>query len=166
MPEFNEKNSPSTADPKPEDPKDKKPLKIRIHLLCDGTLNNKTNIAEREKFELEQASESYSTHGDGEANSYDNGRTNVAIMEPHVEAGKKRNGYDIIVKIYVEGQGTFDNAGDSFWGYSMGIGASGVYARAREGIRNALSEIKDKLFEHNPPEDYFIKQVDVDVFGF
>src|SRR5690554_7702660 len=147
MTQVNEKNSPSAADPKPEDPKNKKPLKIRIHLLCDGTLNNKTNVAEREKSELEQSSESYSTHGDGEANSYDNGRTNVAIMEPHVEAGKKRNGYDIIVKIYVEGQGTFDNAGDSFWGYSIGMGASGVYARARAGILDELSEFKDALCE-------------------
>lgn len=166
MTQIKEANSPNIADPKPEDPKNKKPLRIRIHLLCDGTLNNKTNVAEREKSELEQSSESYSTHGDGDTNSYDNGRTNVAIMEPHVEAGKRRNGYDIVVKIYVEGQGTFDNAGDSFWGYSMGIGASGVYARARKGIQKALEALQQELFRKNPPEKFFIKQVDVDVFGF
>lgn len=62
----------------------KKPLKIRIILFFDGTLNNRMNIAEREKAELGQESESYQDFKTDDANSYDNGRTNIAIMEPHV----------------------------------------------------------------------------------
>jgi hypothetical protein len=168
MPEVNEKNSSSTADPKPEDPKDKKPLKIRIHLLCDGTANNKTNIAEREKYEASQPSDSlaYLTHGAGGTSSYDNGRTNIAIMEPHVEDGKKKNGYEMVVKVYVEGQGTQQLRGDDMQGLVFGAGLTGVYHRAREGINTALNILQTELFKENSPEDFFIKQVDVDVFGF
>ena len=168
MTQVNEKNSPSTADPTPEDPKNKKPLKIRIHLLCDGTANNKTNIAEREKYEVGVTSNSlaYQKYGGDGDNSYDNGRTNVAIMEPHVEGGEKRNGYEMVVKVYVEGQGTQQLKKDDKQGLALGSGLTGVYSRAREGINLALGKLQREFLKNNAPEDYFIKQVDIDVFGF
>ncbi len=165
MTDVNEGYQPPGKDNAPEDPKDKKPLLIRIHLLCDGTKNNKTNIAEREKFEQGKESAAYKKQGTGSDNSYDNGKTNIALMEPHVEVGINKNGYDAVVKVYVEGQGTFDLQADGLFGYALGAGASGVYQRARDGINRAFDRLQP-LFEKKTPEQYFIKQVDVDVFGF
>jgi hypothetical protein len=168
MTEILEIVAPPKKHPKPEDPKDKKPLTIRIHLLCDGTNNNRENIAAREKFELGKVSNSYKKFGKGNTavTSYDNGRTNIAIMEPHVEVGKGKGGYSIVVKVYVEGQGTTKFKVDDTQGLAMGSGLSGVYQRARTGINEALNKLHTELFEDHPPEKYFIKQVDVDVFGF
>ncbi len=166
--EILESVSPPGSDPKPDAPVNKKPLKIRIHLLCDGTANNKINIIEREKYEAGILSDSLAYHkygGDGN-NSYDNGRTNVAIMEPHVDDGKKKNGYDAIVKVYVEGQGTQQLKKDATRGLALGSGLTGVYHRAREGINSALNKLQEELFSDNPPEEYYVEQVDVDVFGF
>ncbi|MDH5712300.1 MAG: hypothetical protein OEZ15_11665, partial [Gammaproteobacteria bacterium] len=77
----------------------KEKLKIRFSLFFDGTLNNRTNIEEREKAEVGIASEPYRDQGDGGSNSYDNGRTNIAIMEPHVPIAKEKNGYDYSFKV-------------------------------------------------------------------
>jgi hypothetical protein len=166
MTDINEGYQPPTKEKAPEDPKDKKPLLIRIHLLCDGTKNNKTNIAEREKFEQGKESAAYKKQGTGSDNSYDNGKTNIALMEPHVEVGLNKNGYDAVVKVYVEGQGTFDLQADGLVGYAMGAGASGVYQRARDGINKALIFLQKELFLIKKPEKHYIKQVDIDVFGF
>jgi hypothetical protein len=166
MTDINEGYQPPTKEKAPEDPKDKKPLLIRIHLLCDGTKNNKTNIAEREKFEQGKESAAYKKQGTGSDNSYDNGKTNIALMEPHIEVGLNKNGYDAVVKVYVEGQGTFDRQADGLVGYAMGAGASGVYQRARDGINRALEQLQEILFGEKTPEKHFIKQVDLDVFGF
>lgn len=166
MTDVNEGYQPPKKEKAPEDPKDKKPLLIRIHLLCDGTKNNKNNIAEREQFEQGMGSSSYRKQGTGSDNSYDNGKTNIAIMEPHVDVGLNKNGYDAVVKVYVEGQGTFNLEADGLVGYAMGSGASGVYQRARDGINNALKRLQEELFLDKKPETHFIKQVDVDVFGF
>src|SRR4051812_6599913 len=106
MAQFGEAYSPPTLEKAVEDPKDKKPLTIRIVLLCDGTNNNNANIAEREKFEANMDSSSYDDFGNGLDTSYDNGRTNIATMEPHVKDGKGVGGYSYVVKVYVQGQGT------------------------------------------------------------
>lgn len=161
-----EKTATPANDSPPEDPKDKDPLIIRIHLLYDGTNNNRANISEREKFETKQTSESYKEHGGTAVNSYDNGRTNIAIMESDVEEYKDKNGYNVAIKVYVEGQGTFNNGGDSTKGAAFGAGLSGVYQRARDGIQTALNTLKNNFLVNKLPEDYFIKEVDIDVFGF
>jgi Uncharacterized alpha/beta hydrolase domain (DUF2235) len=168
MTELIEGYSPPTLEKKPEDPKDKKPLTIRIILLCDGTNNNKANIAEREKFEAAGKAESASHKEFGtKGSSYDNGRTNIATMEPHVEAGEGVGGYSFVAKIYVQGQGTFNFKKDSnFWGKGMAVFSSGVYQRARTGIDEALTLLQDEFLDKNKPELFFIKQVDIDVFGF
>lgn len=166
MAQFGEAYSAPTLDKAPEDPKNKNPLTIRIVLLCDGTNNNNANIAEREKFEANMDSSSYDDFGNGLDTSYDNGRTNIATMEPHVNYGEGVGGYSYVAKVYVQGQGTTQFQADDTKGLAMGAGLSGVYERAREGIRDALKLIHTKLLLENPPEKYFIKQVDVDVFGF
>lgn len=146
----------------------KEKLKIRFSLFFDGTLNNRTNIEEREQFEMGTTTKPYKKNGDGGNNSYDNGRTNIAIMEPHVQYKKDKRsetGYDYVFKIYIEGQGTFNREGDSGLGYSMGAGQSGVFSRARQGIDKALVNLQEYL-EKKPPEKFEIEKIDVDVFGF
>jgi Uncharacterized alpha/beta hydrolase domain (DUF2235) len=163
--EQGEKNA-STKIPEPEDPKDKKPLFIRIHLLFDGTNNNKTNIGEREKSETLEGSVAYKKHSSDDANSYDNGRTNIALMEEQVQEYANQNGYNIAIKVYVEGQGTFNLLGDATAGKAFGAMKSGVYQRARDGINRAITQMELQLFAEKEPAKHFIKQVDVDVFGF
>ena len=143
----------------------KEKLKIRFSLFFDGTLNNATNIAEREKAEMGIASEPYKKRGDGGSNSYDNGRTNIAIMESDVPITKGKKGYDYSFKVYIEGQGTFNLEGDSLLGYSMGALGSGVSSRANKGFRKALEMLKEFLKKY-PPDEFEIEKIDVDVFGF
>jgi len=145
-----------------ETPKNKKPINVRISLFYDGTLNNRVNISEREKAKLKQliVSPYYSHKTDDGNNSYDNGRTNIAIMEPHLR--KKSDGYDIALKEYIEGQGTFDLKGDSMIGYSMGGMASGVTSRAIQGIDRGISLIAGDI----DSTEQCIKKLTIDVFGF
>ena len=99
MTELVEGYSPPILEKNAGDPKDKKPLTIRIILLCDGTNNNKANTAEREKFETGVKAESAAHKEFGKKeSSYDNGRTNIATMEPHVKAGEGVGGYSVVVK--------------------------------------------------------------------
>ena len=145
-----------------EKPEDKDEISVRLSLFYDGTLNNRVNIGEREKAILfnEPDSPYYEYRTDDGNNSYDNGRTNIAIMEPHLL--DTSDGYDIAVKAYIEGQGTFDLEGDDTKGYAFGIGASGVAGRAEQGINRGV----DKIVEPIDPDDFCIKKLTIDVFGF
>lgn len=162
----------------PEEKKEqvtKDKLKIRFSLFFDGTLNNRSNIAEREQFELGSTTKTYKTEGDGGNNSYDNGRTNVSIMEPHIE--KDQGDYDFCFKVYIEGQGTFNTGdekergfldgkkGDTTLGYAGGSGASGVAKRAKKGYQKAMAKLYAFLADKDPDE-WEIEKVDIDVFGF
>jgi len=152
-----------------EKPEEKDEISIRISLFYDGTLNNRINIDEREAAKLNQVGPSgesgslgsyYKYRKDDGSSSYDNGRTNIAIMEPHLR--KQAEGYDIAVKEYIEGQGTFNLSGDSFIGYAMGGGDSGVASRAEQGIDRGLTlAVKDIN-----TSKLCIKKLTVDVFGF
>lgn len=166
MPQVGEAYSPPSNEPKPDDPEGKKGLTLRIHLLFDGTNNNKANIVEREKFELGEDSDSYNRFGNGLDTSYDNGRTNIATMESFIVEGKGVGGYNYVVKVYVQGQGTRAFEADSTKGLAFGSGLTGVYHRAREGITDALNTIYRDFLQKYTPDDYFIRQVDIDVFGF
>jgi len=140
----------------------KKPLKIRISLFFDGTLNNRINIEEREK-----DSPIYKENKTDDANSYDNGRTNIAIMEPHVSEDKAdyAGDYDLVYKHYIPGQGALTKEKDSVWGYALAIGESGVPWRAEEGVRKAVNSILSDSDNINPLEQY-IEKLTIDVFGF
>ena len=151
-----------------ETPEDKEEISVRLSLFYDGTLNNRVNIEEREAVQLQQIGPSgevgifspYNRHkGDGDT-SYDNGRTNIAIMEPHLR--KKSEGYEIALKAYIEGQGTFNLKGDNRKGYALGGGDSGVASRAEQGIERGLDKIAGQI----DPNDFCIKKLTIDVFGF
>lgn len=157
-------------DPKKKIKKEK--LKIRFSLFFDGTNNNRNNIAAREKKEIgftpkneneKKELEAYKDNGDGES-SYDNGRTNIAVMEPQVMP--KQEGYDHYFKIYIEGQGTNNlESDDDLMGKGLGIFGSGVASRAEKGVREAVLAMQDYL-DTKPPEEFEIEKIDVDVFGF
>jgi hypothetical protein len=136
----------------------KDPLKIRIALFYDGTLNNRKNIEEREK-----DSDIYKSNRSDDANSYDNGRTNIAIMEPHIE--EEADGYDLFFKHYIAGHGALTHRKDSLRGYALAIGESGVPRRAEEGISLAVNSILNENEVMNPSRHYIAK-LSVDVFGF
>ena len=144
----------------------KDPIKIRVALFYDGTLNNRVNITEREKHELgidlDPKLKKYDKYTKSDSNSYDNGRTNIAIMEPHLM--ETAENYDVFLKTYIEGQGTFDLKGDSLVGYALGGGASGVADRADEGISRAVNLIW--AHEEIDKEQHYIEQLTIDVFGF
>jgi len=155
----------------PESKVKKNELKFRISLFFDGTLNNRENIAEREKAEMnvetdneKEQAKSYTNNGKGDANSYDNGRTNIAIMEPCVR--KKQNGYKEFIKVYVEGQGSTKFKSDDLQGYAGGSGDSGVVNRAAIGVQEALQKLEKILDKKYPPEENKIVKIDIDVFGF
>ena len=153
--------------PENERKNEKKPLKIRIVLFFDGTLNNRINIEEREKHEMGEASEAYSNFRTDDANSYDNGRTNIAIMEPHLSKEKEdyTGDYDLVYKHYIPGQGALTRQKDSLWGYALAIGESGVPRRAEEGIKKAVASIFDDKDNVNS-EEHFVEKLSIDVFGF
>lgn len=143
----------------PEVDPNKTGIKIRIVLFYDGTLNNRSNIEQREK-----KTDTYNKNRDPEGpNSYDNGRTNINLMEAQVMDAA--DGYDYYLKFYIEGQGTFNDKKDSLTGYAFGAFSSGVPQRATQGIAAAVAKIKDDL-DKKSPEDFFIEELTIDVFGF
>ncbi len=143
----------------------KDPIKIRISIFYDGTNNNRDNIEEREK-----NSEIYEKYRNADGSgSYDNGRTNIAIMEPHVSGKKEvyKPEYDLAYKFYIAGQGPVSRGADQILrGVAMAIGVTGVPSRAEEGIDKAvefiLTEDKDLLSY----EKHYIEKLTIDVFGF
>jgi Uncharacterized alpha/beta hydrolase domain (DUF2235) len=160
------------AKPKKEVKKEK--LKIRFSLFYDGTNNNRNNILAREKAEInmkpaasdEQSKKelaAYKEHGGGDS-SYDNGRTNIANMEPLVMP--TQDGYDHYFKIYIEGQGTENLVGDSsIKGKGLGSFGTGIASKAENGVREAVLQLQEFL-KTKPPEEFEIEKIDVDVFGF
>jgi len=141
---------------KKEKKSDKKPKKMHIALFFDGTLNNRFNIEARE-----HNTEDYQDNTES-GSSFENGRTNIAIMESHIEETAK--GYDFFKSEYIEGQGTFNLEGDSFWGYALAIGDSGVPSRAEQGVDKAMTAIL--AFEDFEKDLHYIEKLTIDVFGF
>jgi len=137
----------------------RKPKKIRIALFFDGTLNNRTNIEAREK------NSQHYLDNTKPGDSFENGRTNIAIMETHMTKAIP-SGYDYFECIYTPGQGTFDLEGDSTWGFAMGAGDSGVPSRAKLGVQKVLSAISKIKSETFSSETNFFEKITIDVFGF
>ena len=156
-------------EPAPEKPKKK--LRIRFSIFFDGTKNNRDNIAEREKYEIgrvpvtkedKKSAKAYTDFGRGDDNSYDNGRTNIAIMEAC--AVPNQAGYHKSYSIYMEGQGTHKYQKDDLPGYAMGALDSGVANRAEEGVKAVVARFLEWAEDFN--DTYTIEKIDVDVFGF
>src|SRR5690625_4069227 len=154
---------PKSSNEEGDDPK--KSVTIRCALFFDGTLNNRVNVnARKTNSEAYQATKSLwhrttgwgSGKGDG---SYENDESNIAKMEPHIEDA---DGFDLTLKVYTEGAGTFDEQSDSTRGAATGTGAAGVESKVRKGILDAVSQIR----QARNPDQFIIKQLTFDVFGF
>jgi hypothetical protein len=174
MTEFCEGVQPPAIEKEEPRKDDKKPVNVRCILLFDGTMNNKTNIESRiSKNEFYEATRSkkYKLFGErvgAGAASYENGFTNIATLEKHIEI-KPANGYDFVLKVYTEGAGTMDNKGDETLGYAMGVGDAGVIKKCEKGILKAVNDItnaEDAAGKSIDPSTQYIKDLTIDVFGF
>ncbi len=130
-------------------------IKIRVMLFFDGTLNNRTNVEQREK--QTDVYEQYEG-----VDSYENGRSNIALLESLVTEDSE--GYDAVVSVYTEGAGTEDFQRDRTLGYALGVASTGVRRKTEKGIRDAVSNIQESLA--NQSGKFVLKTVDVDCFGF
>lgn len=130
-------------------------IKVRVMLFFDGTLNNRTNVEQREK-----QTEVYEQHqGVG---SYENGRSNIALLESLVTEDSE--GYDAVVSVYTEGAGTEDFQEDRTLGYALGVASTGVRRKTEKGISTVVTQLEKKLSSQT--EKFVLKTVDVDCFGF
>lgn len=173
MTELCEGVQPPVVEPEEKRNDDKKPVTIRCIMLFDGTMNNKTNIESRiSKNEFYEATRSkkYKLFGErvGEgAESYENGFTNIASLDGYMDK-EPAKGYDITVKIYTEGAGTINNAGDKTVGYGIGMGEAGVKNKCEKGIIDAVNQVISSQIggEDLNSDEYYIKLLTIDVFGF
>ena len=162
MPDINEGAFSASEEPAPEEePKEEEGrprVKVRFCVFFDGTLNNRTNVEEREK-----NSKAYQDHkpkaGD-DPNSYEGDKTNVAKMESYID--KKSLGKDWeLFTTYIEGPGTEDLKSDSRTGYAFGMGDTGVKEKVNKGIERVALLLKNTLT--GKP---IIEELVLDVFGF
>lgn len=150
--------TPPKEEKAPEE-KEKISIKLRIALFFDGTLNNRTNIDANEGPDKHK----YDVFKD--RGSFENGRTNIAIMESHMEKGIPP-GYQAYQHFYIPGHGTFDLEKDYKKGYALAIGDSGVPARAKLGVDKAYSAVLGLSKNIFNPERQFLEKITIDVFGF
>ncbi len=141
-----EKRAPEKAD-------ERERVKIRFSVFFDGTLNNRTNIEEKEN-----QTAIYAKHGSKE-NSYSGAFTNVAKMERFVDPSP---GYDATLTLYVEGPGTMNLKSDKLRGYALGTGASGVTNK----VNRAMVSIVDDIRGQYEASETVIERLSFDVFGF
>jgi hypothetical protein len=121
------------------------PVKIRVAVFFDGTLNNRTNTGLGEK-------------GIIKGDSYKNALTNIAIMELYY---KENTDYDHSFSVYVEGIGTEDEKSDSIQGKVFGQGATGILSKVEIGITKVVDKINQRLLPNQQ-----IECLHLDCFGF
>jgi hypothetical protein len=152
---------------------EKKPLKVRLILLYDGTMNNKTNIDSRisqNEFYQSTRAKKYKLFGERVgpgADSYENGFTNIAALDGYLEK-QASTGFDITIKVYTEGAGTINNQGDKTLGYAMGVAKAGVINKCRKGLQEARDLIQNGTIGKSKInwDEHYIEKLTFDVFGF
>ncbi|WP_024459840.1 phospholipase effector Tle1 domain-containing protein [Marinimicrobium sp. LS-A18] len=142
----------------------KKKLSVRLLLFFDGTANNRTNVEERENNTEVYQELQDQWLGLKAYQSYNNGRSNIALLEAQVDDRTPPKGFDYARKLYVEGAGTEDREADHRKGLAMGTGSTGIEAKVTKGIRLAVGNIRE-LFQ-NSGEDSTLKQLTIDLYGF
>lgn len=136
-------------------------LNVTIGIFFDGTMNNKTNVHEREI-----QSNSYkdtvgwiSKKGD---DSYENDYSNVARLVNYY--ANKDTILDKQFSIYIEGIGTKDKERDSSTigdhsGGAFGAGSAGIRAKVKSGCQQIADKLKKKDLK-------LVQTLTLDVFGF
>jgi len=121
------------------------PVKIRVAVFFDGTLNNRTNTGLGEK-------------GVHRGVSYKNALTNVAILELYYQKDAEyHNGFSV----YIEGIGTEDEEADSPITAGTGRGSRGILGKVEKGISKVIAGITKSL-----SKDKEIGCLHLDCFGF
>ena len=126
-------------------------IAVTIGIFFDGTLNNKTNIKERQN-----NTKAFQEHGkDDKRSSYYGDFSNIARL---YEA------YDYQERVYIEGIGTEDKQEDVQSGYAFGSGTTGIRAKVKKGH----DKIIEKFIEiKNANKDIdSISTLTLDVYGF
>jgi len=141
------------------DKKRKDPIIIKLNVFFDGTRNNRTNVEIREKTSrTPEENRSYKLYGK-EDSSYEQGYSNVAIMQWCDAFNERQNKNEIT--IYIEGIGTYDFLGDMTLDLATGVGFTGLLAK----VKRALDEISKKRKDVVNKDEY-VAGVEVNVFGF
>lgn len=152
---------PEEPEERPEDPQEEEEdeddppparTSIRISLFFDGTANNRTNVSHRLR-----DTETWQDNDD--EGSFQNDYSNVARMEwRYIDAPDFEHSFSI----YVEGIGTTNSTGDTTIGLALGTGGTGVVAKVRKGIREAIRGIRNLGLA----EGEIIERLHVDATGF
>jgi hypothetical protein len=156
---------------------------MRIALFFDGTRNNMKNTEAREEyFKLHKKrpykddlvaqknadrvkAAHYVNNGNKKDDSYENGYSNVALLYQYfmVETENSENLKDCI---YVEGIATGDYehdayVEDTFGGYVLAMGETGIIAKVEKGCSLAAEKIFDLCGKSKT-----LEQITIDVIGF
>lgn len=145
----------------PVDPNDgKEHVNMRCGAFNDGTSNNRVNIQSRLD-KTDKYLEKEAKHKKKQ-DSYESDFTNIAKMEPHVLL-EPTQGYQHILKTYIEGPGTTDNEGDDMRGYGIGMGPTGIRAKVKKGILDVVTKVDKQLKEN---KKIVIDLLTLDLYGF
>lgn len=150
-----------------------KPLRLRVGIFLDGTLNNINNI---EIFKRKLESECAVAMRKGAAElkacrnrlrlimgeSYAGDPTNVIkLFGLYREESRERvDAFEHSTKVYQGGVGTTDRADDSGWGMATGLGETGITAQ----VEKAFSRLSERIYELVSGAQ--IDQLTIDIFGF
>lgn len=158
MSQFGESVFSAPPDNVEEKEEEKKKVKVRISLFFDGTLNNRINIDQRAEDEKDPGINKIYQKYKKSGNSYEGDYTNIAKMERNIDDAKD---YQVTLSSYTEGPGTEDRKCDSFRGYALGTGKTGITKKVDKGIEDAVNEIKISV-----EAEFIIELLSIDVFGF
>lgn len=137
-------------------------ISITVAVFFDGTLNNRANV----NAGVAARATPSGVPAKWADTSFANWHSNVSLLE---HFNRKREPARREVSVYVEGIGTTDNVGDSFLGYALGTGATGITGeggpegKVNRGV-NAIRGWINWLVAQE--EEVFVEEVKLDVFGF
>lgn len=124
-------------------PPQKDTVRLRVSFFFDGTGNNRKNANARD---------------DSDA-SYQASVSNVGLLE-QFKLSAFGDGADDHITFYIEGIGTTDGKGDSTLDMADGQGGTGILAKVRKGIEQAVKWIAVRAGSDT------LEWVHIDTFGF
>lgn len=113
--------------------------KVQVNLFFDGTFNNYYNVTTEDA--------DIGRRYGGENTSYDNGLSNVARMWEALD--REPDGPDL--GVYIDGMGTTRLQADSLTGAALGIGETGIQARAQHALATLVDALESRLGNGSAP---------------
>ena len=134
--------------------------RARITVFFDGTGNNKTNVdrGKADKIPFYLLMSAYKS-------SYANDHSNISHLstnckELNTPIKSENKPYNFHKKIYLEGIGTTNNAGDSMIANATGMGPTGISAKVEHALDEAIKELTALA------TSYDVEFIHLDSFGF